>query len=290
MGAADIIPGVSGGTIALIMGIYESLLKAIKSIDDQFLGNLIRLRWPEAIAKSHLKFLIILGTGILCALFSLARVIHYFLDHHKTQTAALFLGLIAASIFFVAKLVPRWTAARLLAFLFGTLGAYWLVGLIPVQTPDELWFVFVCGVIAICAMILPGISGAFLLLILGKYAYLTAVLKNPFSWSNIQVIAVFSSGAAVGLAGFSRVLSYFLQRYHHVTMAVLTGLMAGSLRKIWPWKQVLESTMIRGKTYILSEKNIWPADYDQVFWVSCFLFCVGIVAVVMLERSASLDR
>ena len=284
MGCADIIPGVSGGTIALITGIYESLLRAIKSIDRQVFADLAHLRVASALERMHLRFLMTLLLGIASALFTLAQLIHYLLDHFGVQTAALFFGLIAASIWFVARRVHQWSARHFIAFFAAAVAAFLLVGMIPVQTPETGWFIFLSGLIGICVMILPGISGAFLLLIMGKYAYLTAALKDPFNTDSLIIIVLFGLGAVVGLAGFSRILSFFLDRYHDVTMAALTGLMAGSLRKIWPWKETLESTVIRGKNYILQEKNVWPADFDAVFWVSMVLFVMGFAVVFALER------
>ncbi len=287
MGCADIVPGVSGGTVALITGIYESLLQAIKSIDRKVIVDFVCFRWADAVSRSHLRFLLILFTGIVMALLTLARVIHYLLDEFGVQTAALFFGLIAASIWFVAGRVRKWQWFHFLSFLAGASFAYFLVGVIPVQTPETWWFIFICGVISICAMILPGLSGAFLLLIMGKYAFLTGAIKNPFDVNNLLIITIFCSGAALGLTSFSRLLSYLLTRFHNVTMALLTGLMAGSLRKIWPWKEMLDSTVIRGKTYILSEKNVLPEHFDQTFWASIVLFVFGIALVFTLERVGS---
>ena len=151
------------------------------------------------------------------------------------------------------------------------------------STPETLWFIFLSGLVAICAMILPGISGAFILLILGKYEYVTGALKNPFLLENILIIAVFLAGAALGLASFARLLHWLFERRHDVTVACLTGFMLGAMRKIWPWKEVLESKIIRGKVHVLAERNILPSAMDGDFWLAFCLAVAGFLAVLMLE-------
>ncbi len=284
MGSADIIPGVSGGTIALITGIYQKLLAAIKSFDIIFFKKLFSFKLKEAFSGTHIKFLAFLLSGIALAILSLARVMHWLLNNLPVQTWAFFFGLILASIFVVSKKVEKWNLKTGLFFLFGILAGYLLVGLIPVTTPDALWFIFISGFIAICAMILPGISGAFILLILGKYEFITGVIKNPFSIENIIVIIVFVIGCVSGLLSFSRLLNFLLSRFHAVTLAFLTGLMAGSLRKIWPWKQTLESTVIRGKEYILREANILPDNFDKGVVLAISVAVVGLFIVLLLEK------
>ena len=289
MGGADIIPGVSGGTIALIAGIYEKLIAAIKSFDVSVLKDLLSFKWKEALSRTHLRFLIALFSGIAVAIVSLARLMNYLLKFHPEQTYSLFYGLIAASIYVVGKKV-KWKVPEITAILLGTAAAYLLVGLIPVSTPDELWFIFLSGVIAICAMILPGISGAFILLILGKYEFITGTLKAPFSanevvgTNNMLIILVFCLGCALGLAGFSRFLNWLLPKWHSVTLAFLTGLMAGSMRKIWPWKGEAVVEMIRGKEHIVSQANVFPENFGLSFIICIVLMLVGVVLIVALDR------
>ncbi len=289
MGGADIIPGVSGGTIALIAGIYEKLIAAIKSFDAVALKKLLSFDLKGALEHVHLRFLIALFSGIAVAIVSLARLMNYLLKFHSEQTYSLFYGLIAASIYVVGKKV-KWKIPEIIAILIGTVAAYFLVGLIPVSTPNELWFVFVSGVIAICAMILPGISGAFILLILGKYEFITGTLKAPFSanevvgTNNMLIILVFCLGCALGLGGFSRFLNWLLSKWHSVTLAFLTGLMAGSMRKIWPWKGEAVVEMIRGKEHIVSQANVFPENFGVAFFVCIALMIVGIVLIVVLDK------
>ncbi len=237
MGAADTIPGVSGGTVALITGIYEQLLAAIRSVDATMLARLFRLDFRGALAHVHFRFLLFLFAGVATAVFSLARIMSHLLAFYPVPTWSLFFGLIFASLWSVGKKVDHWRLPAGMMFLGGAGVAYALVGLVPAATPETALFVFFSGMLAICAMILPGISGAFILVLLGKYEFIVATLKEPFLLENIMVIAVFAAGCAAGLAGFSRILKYLLERYSSATMAFLTGLMLGSLRRIWPWKE-----------------------------------------------------
>ncbi|MGB9500475.1 MAG: DUF368 domain-containing protein [Dissulfuribacterales bacterium] len=275
MGAADTIPGVSGGTIALITGIYEDLLSAIKSADMKMIRRLLRLDLKGALAEVHTRFILSLFFGIGIAVFSIARLMHYLLVNHPVTTWSLFLGLIAASILVVGRQVKGWTPGIGLSFLLGAVAAYVIVNLMPATTPEDLWFVFFAGVCAICAMILPGISGAFILVILGKYEFIMATVKDPFILTNAEIIVVFIAGCGVGLAGFSRFLRYLLQKHHSLTMALLTGLMLGSMRKVWPWKE----TMASNQTI-----NILPATLDGDLVFAVFLILAGFAAVVCLER------
>ena len=283
MGSADVIPGVSGGTIALITGIYEQLIEAIRSIDSVMLKKLLKVDLKGALAHIHARFLISVFLGIAIAIVSLARLMNYLLYHHPVQIWSLFFGLIVASILVVGKQVKHWWGSAGINFIAGTAAATILVNLIPVATPEELWFIFLCGIIAICAMILPGISGAFILLILGKYEFITATLKNPFLAQNFLIIVVFCAGCGIGLLGFSRVLNYFLLRFHNMTIAFLTGLMTGSIQKIWPWKEVLETRIIRGKTHVLWGRNILPDTVDGEVFFAVFLAVMGFIAVMAIE-------
>ena len=237
MGAADTVPGVSGGTVALITGIYEKLLAAIRSVDSTFLFLLFRGNLKAATAHLHTRFLLFLFIGIAAAVLSLARIVSHLLSVYPVLTWSLFFGLIAASVWSVGRKAAPPSAGAAVLFIAGSLFAWNLVGLVPAATPETLFFVFFSGMIAICAMILPGISGAFILVLLGKYEFIVATLRNPFLAENMIVIAVFVGGCGAGLAGFSRLLKYLLERYRSLVLAFLTGLLLGSLRRIWPWKE-----------------------------------------------------
>jgi putative membrane protein len=284
MGAADTVPGVSGGTIALITGIYEDLLTAIKSANAKMAASILRFDLKGALSELHIRFILSLFLGIGIAILSLARLMSYLLASHAILTWSLFFGLIASSIWVVGKQVEKWSLGTGLSFLGGTAAAFIIVNLMPTSTPEDLWFIFLSGVVAICAMILPGLSGAFILLILGKYEFIIDTVKNPFLFENIQIIMVFLSGCAFGLAGFARFLKLLLEKYHSLTLAFLTGLMFGSMRKIWPWKETLETAMIHGKLRVLKERNIWPQAFDADLVFAVCLIITGFVAVLALER------
>ena len=290
MGSADIIPGVSGGTIALITGIYAQLLQAIQSIGLEMVNRLRKADIRGALAEVHIRFLLSLFAGIGIAIISLARLMNYLLIHHPVPTWSLFFGLIAASIFVVGKKVEGWNAGAVFCFVLGTAAAYYIVSMIPVSTPEALWFIFLSGMVAICAMILPGISGAFILLILGKYEFITGALKNPLLQDNILIILVFCAGCGIGILSFSRVLNYLLARYYRLTIAFLTGLMAGSMQKIWPWKETVQSIIIRGKEHVLVSRNVLPADLNEEVYFAVGLAIVGFFVVMVLERLSTKEE
>ena len=284
MGAADIIPGVSGGTIALITGIYEKLLQAIKSADMEMARKALTLDIKGALARIHFRFLLCLFLGIVTSILSLARLMNYLLLYHPVSIWSLFFGLIAASVLVVGRRVDHWNPETAIFFLAGAGAGYFIVNLIPVSTPEDPLFIFFSGMLAICAMILPGLSGAFILLILGKYEFITATLRNPFLVQHILIILVFGSGCLVGLLGFSRLLNYLIRKHHGLMLAFLTGLMAGCMQKIWPWKQVLDVRTINGHEHILWGGNILPAAVDIQVFAAAALAVFGFMVVVALEK------
>ena len=233
MGAADVVPGVSGGTMAFILGIYETLIHAIKSFDMIFVNFLFSLKIKKAFEHTNLKFLIPLGTGILAAIFTLAKMISWLLDNHPVPLWSFFFGLILASIITVSKQFHQYAVSTPFFVLSGAAITYILIGITPAATPDTPLFLFLSGAIAICAMILPGISGSFILVLLGKYQYVLAAVSNR----DLYVLLIFTSGVGVGILAFAHLLNWLFKRYHDATIALLTGLMIGSLRKIWPWKE-----------------------------------------------------
>lgn len=232
MGAADVIPGVSGGTIAFIMGIYGELLNSIKSIN----GEAFRLFFSGKFVAfwKHINgtFLASLFAGILISVFSLARLMKYLLEFHPIQLWSFFFGLILASAVYILKGLDKWSIQNIISLLVGVATGAFICLASPGQTPDELWFIFLSGAIAICAMVLPGISGSFILLLLGKYAFVMTAVSEL----NIPVLIVFAAGCAVGIVGFSHFLSWLLKKFYMLTIALLSGFMLGSLLKVWPWK------------------------------------------------------
>ena len=282
MGTADIVPGVSGGTVAFISGIYYALLSAISSLNWKTFLQALRFRGKEALSELHLRFLVTLASGIALAVISSAHLMHYLLTQHSIQTWSLFFGLITASIIVISHSIKN----RISSFptlILGTLLAYGITSIIPLHTPEEPWFIFFCGVVAICAMILPGLSGSFILLVLGKYAFITAALRNPFMLENTQILMIFLAGCVTGILGFSRILRYGLMRWHDFTIAFLTGLMIGAMRKVWPWKVTLESQIIRGKEHVIREENVWPM-LDSELVIALILMFAGFALVLVLEK------
>lgn len=233
MGAADIVPGVSGGTMAFILGIYEELIEAISLFGQKvFWTDIFHGKVHHAFTLPKWGFLCSVGGGIALAILTLAAPLEYLLAKNPVAVWSFFFGLVLASVFVVAARIRRWSVVLFIAVLIGTVLAYLLVGLVPVETPSSPWFLFVCGAVAICAMILPGISGAFLLVLLGKYAFILSAVNNR----DVAPLAYVGAGAGIGIVAFSQVLRWLFHTHHDSTVAVLMGLMIGSLRKIWPWK------------------------------------------------------
>ena len=261
MGMADVVPGVSGGTIAFISGIYEELLDSIRSVDATALRLLLRFRLAEFWRHINGRFLLPVLLGIAVAIFSLARLMTYLLTNHPIAIWSFFFGLIVASALLVARQIGRWDWRTVLAFAVGAAAEWWITVATPAETPDDWWFVMLSGAIAICAMILPGISGAFILLLLGKYQY----IMHAVGEFDIPVIAVFVIGAAAGIISFSHLLSWLLKHWHDVTVAVLMGFMVGSLNKVWPWKETVETYLdSHGVAQPLVQNNIAPGTFEQL--------------------------
>jgi putative membrane protein len=280
MGAADVVPGVSGGTMAFILGIYEELLESIRSFDLSFLRLLASLKIRAAMDHASWRFLTALVLGILVAVFSLARILSWLLENRPVLIWSFFFGLILASVFTVGRHLKRWDPAVTAWMCLGAVGAYFLVGMVPVSTPETAWFLFMSGAIAICAMILPGISGSFILVLLGKYAYVLEAVNNR----DVLTLMLVASGALVGLISFVRLLNWLLKRHHRLTIAILTGLMLGSLRKVWPWKETLESMVDgHGHTIIISQANTLPAHWDMEVTAALGLAILGFLVVLSMN-------
>jgi len=274
MGAADVVPGVSGGTMAFILGIYEELIGAIRSFDISCLRRLFTLHFREAFSGVQWPFLTAVGGGILCAVFSLARILSWLLHHEPVLIWSFFFGLIVASLFTVSRRIRQWRIRVFAGFVLGTAATYLLVGLVPMSTPEAPWFLFLSGAVAICAMILPGISGAFILVLMGKYLYVLDAV-NARDFVSLGLVA---GGAVVGLAGFARILGWLFRRYHDATIAVLTGLMLGSLRKVWPWKQAFGEAQV--------PVNTLPESWSpEVSW-AVVLGVLGFLIVAAISRRA----
>ena len=276
MGAADVVPGVSGGTMAFIMGVYEELVDALKSFNWRLLLLLVRLRFRDAVAAVPWRFLAVLGAGIAAAVLVLAGPIGWLLDHHPVPLFAFFLGLVLASIVTVAGRI-RWSVTAVLCLLLGTAAAWWLVGLVPKEMPHDAVTLFLSGAAAITAMMLPGISGSFILLVLGQYEFAIDAVRDR----DFLAILPLAKGAICGILPFVRILSWLLRRHHETTIALLIGFMAGSLRKIWPFKEVVPDQVEPA----LQQVNVLP-ELDGTFWLALGLCVVGFLLVLGLNRLA----
>lgn len=282
MGLADIVPGVSGGTIAFVTGIYDELLNSISSVNKEFVKLIIKFEIKKAFEHINGKFLVTLGFGIASAILLTSRLMHYLLHTYPDHTWGLFFGLILASILYISKSIERpFKSKHVSQFLFGTIIGVALVSLIPVSSENNYLNIFLSGSIAICAMILPGISGSFILLILGKYAFITGALKAPFTDNNLIFIFIFCIGCLVGILSFSKLLNFLMHKYHQAMITILTGFMFGSLKKIWPWKEILESVVIREKTHVLKEANILPEiNFATIITIVFMLLGFGLVFAI----------
>jgi len=276
MGAADVIPGVSGGTIAFITGIYEELINSIKSINLAALKLLFTGKLAEFWKAVNGTFLLSLFTGIAISIISLAKGLKYLLDHYPILVWSFFFGLIVASTIYVARTINKWKFGTVASGITGIITAYFITVITPAEANTTYWFIFLSGAIAICAMILPGISGSFILVLMGMYKFILEAVGN----FEIAVILTFLSGAAIGIISFSNLLSWLLKKYHNITIAMLAGFMVGSLNKVWPWKEVVETFTDRhGEIKPLIEENILPATYEQITGNETFL--VGAIALAV---------
>ena len=275
MGAADVVPGVSGGTVAFITGIYDELLRSIASIPAA-LGMLLRGRILDAWRAANATFLLVLLLGILTSVLSLARLITYLLAEQPIPVWSFFFGLILISTHLVVREIDRWNWTRVVSFILGAAFAYWITVASPLQLGSDPLSLFLAGAIAICAMILPGISGSFLLVLLGLYSVVLTALKGL----DFSVLLVFASGCLIGLVGFAGVLRWLLVRWRDLTLAFLTGLMLGSLNKIWPWKETLSWRVdSHGQQVPLLQENLLPGRFAEISGQDPQLLCAIALAV-----------
>lgn len=280
MGSADIVPGVSGGTIAFISGIYERLITSIKELTSNTLKTFLSGKFKKAILSVPYSFLGPLGFGILAAIFTLSRFLEYALGEFPIYIWSFFFGLIVASIWVVQKEVKKWTQKSVGLVIIGAIVAFLIVGAVPVQTPANLLTFFLSGSIAIIAMILPGISGSFLLVIMGKYQQILSAVSN----NDFVTLGAVAAGAVIGLAIFSQLLTWLFKHYHDFTIAVLTGFMIGSLRKVWPWKETVEYyTDSHGELIPLVQKIILP-NINQETVIAIALGVFGAAVVLYIQR------
>lgn len=285
MGAADVVPGVSGGTIAFISGIYEELLAAIASINLGLIAVFKKAGIKGVWKVINGKFLFTLLSGIFISIISLSKVITWLLATHPILVWSFFFGLIIASILLIVKQISNITSSKIIALVLGTIFAYYIANL-PLNTTEmSSFYLFLSGAIAVCAMILPGISGAFILVLMGSYSHILEAIHKL----DIKTIALVGIGAAVGLLSFSRLLNWTFKKYTDLTLAVLSGFLIGSLTKVWPWKKTLEEVTINNKTFAVSQQNILPRNFDgnsQVY-LALLLALLGFLVIYLLEKWGS---
>ena len=315
MGAADAVPGVSGGTIAFISGIYEELVTTISNVNISLFKTLkndgINAFWKQA----NGNFLVALLTGIIISFVSFMRLAKYLIEYHPVLIWSFFFGLIIASIIYVGKQISKWQFSTILSLIIGAVFAFYITTLPSLGTNENAYFLFFAGALAICAMILPGISGSFILVILGAYKTLSDALHD----FDVKRIVIFAGGALVGILSFSRVLKWLFKHYENTTLALLTGFIVGSLNKIWPWKQTVTVyskelgniipfsevsslgtlTVFQQKTQDFEaykttlERSIGPFQYEainqgidpQLTWAFVFVI-VGFLTIYLLEKFA----
>ncbi len=290
MGAADVVPGVSGGTIAFISGIYEELLTSISSINFKTLKLLktcgIKAVWKEI----NGSFLLALLVGIFVSIASLAKLISWLLEHEPILLWSFFFGLVLASVIYIGKQITQWEISTVVLFVIGACVAYYITTLQPLVTENSSpLFLFLAGSIAICAMILPGISGAFILVLLGAYRPVLDAIHNK----DFKLLAILAAGAIVGLLSFSKVLKWLFNHYKNLTLAVLTGFILGSLNKIWPWKKTLTWRLnSKGIEIPFNEESISPFSFegDAQIVLAIILAIVGFAVIILLEKIANLSN
>jgi len=297
MGMADVVPGVSGGTIAFISGIYEEFVNSLNSINGKAIKLLFSFKFKEFWKQINGGFLLSLATGIAISIVSLSKAIIYLLENEPVLLWAFFFGLIIASISFIGKQVSEWNIRVIIALVIGAVVSYYITIAEPAHSPDSTLFVFFSGFIAIIAMILPGISGAFILLLMGSYPTIIGAINNlreGLTSANSDMIvvsgsmlAVFAVGAVMGLLTFSRVLAWMFKNYHNTTLAVLTGFMIGSLNKVWPWKETISTRMnSHGEEVPFMQKSISPFLFegDAMILQVVILAIVGFGVIYLLEK------
>ncbi|MDX1602623.1 MAG: DUF368 domain-containing protein [Salinimicrobium sediminis] len=284
MGAADVVPGVSGGTIAFISGIYEELINTISGVKIGLLRT-----WKEAGFKAMWQelngnFIVALLSGILLSIFTVMRLANYLLENHPILIWAFFFGLVLASVYYVAKQIPKWTFNVFLFLLIGAAIAFYLSSLPPMAAAASELFLLFAGAIAICAMILPGISGAFILVLLGAYKTVSEAAHD----FDIKTLGIVALGAVFGLLSFSRLLKWLFVNYSTLTLATLTGFIAGSLNKIWPWKLTLETAQYGDKSIVIRDQSVLPWNFDAEphTYQAFILMLAGFLVILILEGLA----
>lgn len=315
MGVANVIPGVSGGTMAFILGVFEELVNSIRQLASaETLRMVMRFEIRKMYDTLPWRFLLALGIGVLTAFAGVSKLFIYLLDKQPTMTFAFFFGLIVASIVAIGRKVEKWNAANIVSLLVGAIAAYAMITLVPVSTPNTWYVSFLCGVICICAMILPGISGSFLLLVLGQYQYVWGAVGDmamgKITPANLSTIFWLGLGAVIGVGAFSHFLNWLFKRHHDMTVMALIGFMVGSVPRLWPWQDIVEYSVktkdalvrlkmpedvlqlqafeaAKAKITPLVVKNVAPESFNGAFWMVVGLAVFGLLLVFVTEYLAT---
>jgi len=290
MGVADVIPGMSGGSVAFITGIYSEMVHALRAIDREAFELVTKKRFNDCWKKINGNFLVALFAGIVTSLLTIARLMTHLQTKYPILVWSFVFGLILISALLVLRDIKKWNLGIVAAFFCGALASYGITLLSPVQTPVSIWFIFLTGMLSVSALLIPGLSGAFILLLLGKYQYMVNALIS----FNIVVILVFLGGCVVGLIGFSRFLTWTLDNYRNATVALLTGFMLGSLNKAWPWREVLEYvTNSKGDQVPAFDRSILPWHYfnitgkDPQVFQAILMMAISVFIVVLFVKIAA---
>ena len=281
MGIANVIPGVSGGTIALITGIYEDLINSVRSFDKTAFRHLLKLEFRLFIKHTNLYFLITNFGGSVASVFSVASLFKFLFNNYPLSIWSFFFGLILISIFFIGKRIKKWSYYTVFSLISGMIIAILFTTISPANENENLLFIFLCGIIGISGMMLPGLSGSFILILLGNYELL---LVKAVTELNLTILSVFFMGSIFGILLFSHILSWLLRNYKDLTLATLTGFITGSLILIWPWKKVSESIVIAGQEKVIEYDIYFPNEINQENLVSFFMIIIGIISVYAIEK------
>ena len=281
MGIANVIPGVSGGTIALITNIYEEIINSLKSFDKKALELILALDFSQFIIYTNLYFLLSVFGGSIASVFSIASLFKYLFTHYPVLIWAFFFGLIIASIYFVGKRIRKWNTNCVIILIIGTIIALSLSLVNPASENNNLLFVFLCGIVGISGMMLPGLSGSFILILMGNYELL---MVTAITYFNIILLSVFLLGSIFGLMSFSHILSWVFKHYRDATLSLLTGFIIGSLSIIWPWKRIANSIIVNSQQKILSYELYLPSEYNKETIIAIVLMITGIFIVYQLEN------
>ncbi len=294
MGAANVIPGVSGGTIALITGIFERLINAIKSFDIKAIKMLFKGDIKTLIDYVDLYFLIAVFSGAVASVVSLAKLLEYLFQNYPIFIWAFFFGLILASVYFVGKTIKKWNISIIITFVFGTSFALIITFLNPATQNDSFYYLILCGIVAICSMILPGLSGSFILILMGNYEL---VMINAVNDLNFMILLPVLIGAFGGLIAFSHILSWIYKKYKDQTISLLTGFILGSLGILWPWKNEIYKiddtgafVLKNGERIVQTYERFMPDKLNSEVFFAIFLMLTGIFTIYLIEKFARIKE